>query len=137
MGQKTNPTQSNDLSKWIVPILVALISACAALIASGKIPNPFKQTATPTAVEPTIEYVGEVLDANTLLPIDNAQVTLEIGGIPPIVYTDSTGKFVFKLPIKSPVSGRIRVDAPPYKRYVRNITISPDHPQIEEIHLTR
>jgi hypothetical protein len=82
------------------------------------------------------EYIGRILDANTLRPIANAKITLDLEGVSPVIYSDSEGTYRFKVAIKSPVSGQIRVDAPGYQVYTRNITISPEFTTMEDIRLT-
>ncbi len=82
------------------------------------------------------EYIGRVLDANTLHPVAGAKVTLDLEGVPPIVYTDSEGVYRFKVAIASDISGQIKVDAQGYQVYTRNITIRPDLKNIEDIRLS-
>lgn len=82
-----------------------------------------------------MQYVGRVIDAGTLLPISGAKVTLDLQGVPPVVYTDSEGVYQFNLLINNTVSGRIKVDAQGYVSYTRNISLSPDLNQIEDIRL--
>jgi len=83
------------------------------------------------------EYVGRIIDVNTQQVIAGAKITLDLAGVPPIVYTDSEGVYRFGVVIKSDVSGQIRVDAQGYQVYTRNITISPDIKIIEDIRLVQ
>lgn len=81
------------------------------------------------------EYVGRVVDINTQLPIGSAKVTLDLDGKTTIVYTDSEGIYQFNLISISNRSGQIRVDAPGYRVYTRNITIDLENTNIEDIRL--
>jgi len=83
------------------------------------------------------EYVGRVIEINSQQPIVGAKITLDLQGVPPIVYTDSEGIYRFKVVVHSEITGRVRVDAEGYQTYTRNITISPDIKTIEDIRLTR
>ena len=82
------------------------------------------------------EYLGHVLDTNTLEPIAGAKITLTLQGVPPIVYTDSEGVYRFTVAIDSSISGQVRVDAPGYQVYTRTIAISTERKTIEDIRLT-
>ena len=82
------------------------------------------------------EYVGRVIDVNTQQAVTGAKVTLDLEGVPPIIYTDSEGVYRFKVAIDSNISGQIRVDAEGYHIYTRNIEISPALKTIEDIRLT-
>jgi len=82
------------------------------------------------------EYIGRVIDVDTRQPIAGAKITLDLEGVPPIVYSDSEGVYRFTVAIESNISGQIRVDAQGYQVYTRNITISPDIKTIEDIRLT-
>src|SRR6266498_4907588 len=81
------------------------------------------------------EYIGRVIDASTLQPMAGAKITLDLEGVPPVVYTDSEGVYKFNVVIKSNISGQIRVDAKGYETYIRNIQLSPDIQTIEDIRL--
>jgi hypothetical protein len=82
------------------------------------------------------EYVGRVININSQQAIVGAKITLDLEGVPPIVYSDSEGVYRFKVAIDNDISGQIRVDAQGYQVYIRNITISPDIKTIEDIRLT-
>ncbi len=83
-----------------------------------------------------VQYLGRVLDVNTQQPIAGAKITLDLQGVPPIVYTDSEGVYQFKVALSVELNGRVRVDAPGYEVYSRNISLNPDLPTIEDIRLT-
>lgn len=83
-----------------------------------------------------IEYVGRVIEMNSQQPIVGAKVTLDLQGVPPIVYTDSEGIYRFKVVIQANISGQIRVDAQGYQVYTRYISLSSRQTTIEEIRLT-
>lgn len=121
--------QRRSLFMVVLTIVAALItvflSACNRF---GATPSPDDSAAT--------EYVGHVMDANTLQPIANAKITLTLEGVPPVVYTDSEGIYRFKVSIQSDMSGQIRVDAQGYQVYIRNITISPTLYRIDDIRLS-
>ena len=83
-----------------------------------------------------IEYTGRVVNVDSQQPIAGAKVTLDLQGISKIVYTDSEGVYRFKVAIESTVGGQVRVDAPGYQVYTRNITISPQQNTMEDVKLT-
>jgi hypothetical protein len=111
-------------------IMVAILALIGVLVTA------YLQYANRPSQSPDTEYVGRVLDANTLQPIAGAKITLDLEGVPPIVYTDSEGVYRFKVQINSDISGQIRVDALDYQVYLRNITISRDRTRMEDIRLT-
>ena len=91
---------------------------------------------TPTLKSPVqVEYIGRVVDSKNLQPIENAQVSLDVEGVPPIVYTDSEGIYRFTLALDSAISAQVRVNAPNYQPYARNITVDPADTSIEDIRL--
>jgi formylglycine-generating enzyme required for sulfatase activity len=118
------------MAAWI-GIIGTLIIACVTLVVPfiehwlGE-QNPSKE----------IEYVGRVIDGYNQQPISGARVSLALEGVPPIVYTDNQGIYVFKIAIKSKISGQVRVDAQGYQIYIQNISISPNIQTIEDIRLT-
>lgn len=83
-----------------------------------------------------IEYIGHVIDADTLEPIANAKITLALEGVPPMVYTDNEGIYRFNVEINSNSSGQVTVDADGYQKYTRNIVLSANTKIIEDIRLT-
>jgi len=83
-----------------------------------------------------IEYVGRVIDINSQQPIAGAKITLDLQGVPLIVFSDSEGVYRFKVPVTSRSSGQIRVDAQGYPVYTRNINLSSRQTTIEDIRLT-
>jgi hypothetical protein len=111
-----------------IPIIVAIIGLIGTLISNywSKEPTTLQE----------IEYVGRVIDSTTKEPIVDAEVSLALEGVPPVVYTDSQGVYVFKVSIKSEISGQVRVDAQGYQTYTQNISISPDIKTIDDIRLT-
>jgi basic membrane protein A and related proteins len=82
-----------------------------------------------------LEYIGRVMDNNSLQPIAGAKVSLDLTGVPSTVYADSQGVYVFKLALKSDISGQVRVDAQGYQTYIQNITISPQIQTIGDFRL--
>jgi hypothetical protein len=82
------------------------------------------------------EYFGRVIDTDTLQPISNAKITLDLEGVPPVVYTDSEGIYRFEVEIESKISGQIWVDAVNYQPYTRHITISTESNDLEDIRLS-
>lgn len=90
---------------------------------------------TPNSSQET-KYVGRVIDITNQQPIVGAKVSLTLAGVPPIVYTDSQGVYVFNIAIKSEISGQVRIDAQGYQTYIQNISISPEIKIIEDIRLT-
>ncbi len=82
------------------------------------------------------EYFGRIIDINTLQPISNAKITLDLEGVPPVVYTDSEGIYRFEVEIESKISGQIWVDAVNYQPYTRHITISIESNNLEDIRLS-
>lgn len=115
------------------PIIVAIIGLIGTLVLGY-----WQFVLKPDKTDPTneTEYIGRVLDVNTQLPIAGAKITLDLEGVPPIVYTDSEGVYRFKVVIESVISGQIRVDAQGYQVYTRNISLSSRLTTIEEIRLT-
>jgi hypothetical protein len=86
--------------------------------------------------EQQTEYIGRILDSRTRNPIRSAKVTLEFRGAPPIVYTDSEGVYRFSLILGTEsTSGRVRVEADGYTSYDRNITLTFNNLQLEDIRL--
>jgi hypothetical protein len=68
---------------------------------------------------------GRIFNAANDLPIPNAKVALEMSGIVLVHYSDSEGFFSFSPGSSSEgSSGLITVDAPGFRRFVRNIQIT-------------
>lgn len=82
------------------------------------------------------EYIGRVIDVHTQQVIVGAKISLDLEGVPPFVYSDSEGIYRFEVSIASKISGQIRVEAPGYEVYTRNISISPENNALEDIRLT-
>lgn len=114
-------------------IIVAIIGLISALVL-GYWQFALKPNRQNKIIE--TEYIGRVIDINSQQPIGEAKITLDLQGVPPIVYTDSEGVYRFKVDIESNISGQIRIDARGYQVYTRNITISPEIRTIEDIRLT-
>lgn len=114
-------------------IVVAIISLIGTL-ALGYWQFVLKPNQAQTAIE--TEYIGRVIDANTQQAIVGAKITLDLIGVPPVVYSDSEGVYRFKVAINSDISGQIRVDAQGYQVYTRNINLTSRFTTIEDIRLT-
>ena len=83
-----------------------------------------------------LEYVGRVIDAETLRPVPNAQVSFSFVGAPPVAYTDSNGVYTFLVPIENePVSGRITILADGYEPFVLNVSLRTDTLTIQDVRL--
>jgi formylglycine-generating enzyme required for sulfatase activity len=120
-----------------VTITAAWIGIIAAVIlAVASIAVPFIEEMLRNSARQEIKYIGRVLDDTNQQPVAGAKVTLDFVGVPPVVYTDSEGVYRFDLSIASDVSGIVRVDAPGYQPYTRNIILSPKQQDIEDIRLT-
>lgn len=126
----TTQRRSVGITAAWIGFIAIMISSCAVIAV------PFIEKLLNASSNPEVEYLGRVLDENTLKPITGAKVILDIQGVPPIVYTDSEGVYRFKLAIESDVSGQIRVDAEGYEIYTRNITIFQTKSQLEDVRLT-
>jgi formylglycine-generating enzyme required for sulfatase activity len=116
-----------------VGIIAAAIIALIGVLVTAYFQNRSQTPGRGQSVE--TEYIGRVIDASTLQPIANAKISLDLEGVPPVVYSDSEGVYHFKVNIQSELSGRLRVDAANYQTYTRNITISPEIKNIEDIRL--
>jgi len=110
----------------IIGVLIIAIATIAVPFIEKLLNNPSEE----------IEYVGRVIDNTNQLPIAGAKVTLDLQGVPPVVYTDSEGVYRFNVVIDSDISGQVRVDAQGYQVYTRNISLSPYRTIIEDIRLT-
>jgi hypothetical protein len=117
-------------------LLLAVLAIIATLIAAFLSGHDWFTPDPPPGESREIEYVGHVMDANTLQPIANAKITLTLEGVPPVVYTDNEGIYRFKVVIQSEISGQVRVDAQGYQVYIRDITISPAVNRIDDIRLS-
>lgn len=82
------------------------------------------------------EYIGRVVDINTQQTIADAKVSLDLEGVPPIVYTDNEGVYRFKLTVYSTITGQVKVEAKGYQTYTRNISILASDNTIADIRLT-
>jgi hypothetical protein len=113
-------------SRVIIGIACLFILSCLPTSPSGTEQSPQAET----------EYVGRIIDSNNQQPIAGAEVSLDLAGVPPVVYTDSQGVYKFNVSISAAISGQIRVNAPGYQVYTRNVTIFPEIKTIEDIRLT-
>ena len=122
-------------------LLVVLISASATVLVGffQYVLLPLLQAKTPTEVmktptDITRPFVGRVTDKQTGKSIDGAKVSLEGKGLPPVMYTDSEGRFSFRI---TPDLDQIKiiVDAPGYKIFERLINPS-EKAEPEDIRLT-
>jgi hypothetical protein len=122
-----------------VGAIISTIAACI-VIAFYTVPPASKdREVDPTIPAETpfeIEYVGRVIDIHSQQPVFGAKVTLDLQGVPPVVYTDSEGIYRFKVEIQTDISGQIRVDAQGYQVYTRYISLSSRQTTIEDIRLT-
>lgn len=71
----------------------------------------------------TSTFVGRVTNEATGKVIEAAKVSLEARGLPPVIYTDSEGRFSFAL-AADVHEIRIRVDAQGYRPFERRINVS-------------
>lgn len=128
---KSKPVGRRTRKKVDPQIIVALIGLVGVLVVGFLQFGPEPPESTTSK-----EYVGRVLNADTQKPIPSAKISLDLEGVPPIVYTDSEGVFRFKVAIASSVSGRVNIEAPGYQLYSRIISISPDNLILEDLRLT-
>lgn len=106
---------SSENNSW-VQIVVALIGAIAVILVGywqffRKPPDDNQK------------FVGRVVDEKTEQSIRRAKITLEVKGIPPVIYTDSEGVFTFPFEGSSSTI-RLRVEADGYEKFDRFITPS-------------
>ena len=71
----------------------------------------------------TSTFVGRVTNEATGKVVEAAKVSLEAKGLPPVIYTDSEGRFSFTLGA-GVHEIRIRVDAQGYRPFERRINVS-------------
>jgi hypothetical protein len=121
-------------------VIVAIIGAIGVIVVGywQFVWRPSQQLMVTTPASQQVEYVGHVLDINTGNPIEQAEVTLDYQGAPPIVYSDSHGIYRFTITIQgnqSQLDGRVRIRADDYENYDRNITLYVNNPNIEDIRL--
>ena len=130
MARKKGLTKSQKVTLW-----VAAIGAIGAIIAAliGIIPDLSQRPSTTVAL---VEYSGRVIDSTSGTPVDGAKVTLDTAPVPIVRYTDSEGVFLFVLPTERlPLSVTITVSHRGYTPYTRNIHLTANNAQLEEIHL--
>jgi hypothetical protein len=80
-----------------------------------------------------IKYAGRVVDINTNKAIRGAKVSVETKGVPQVYYTDSDGIFYLEIS-KQMDTPRVRVEAPGYEVFDRNVSIT--RTGLEDIRLT-
>ncbi len=136
-GRKPNP---RPFRLWMAFYFSATFSIAFGAFAAFSPAKLEIMAVTPQAAlsssEDEFEYVGRVIDIVNQQPIAGAKVTLDVQGVPPVVYTDSEGVYRFTLTTGLEISGQIRVDAEGYEVYIRNITISQKKSQLEDVRLT-
>lgn len=72
-----------------------------------------------------INYIGRVIERNTLVPIGGAKVSLDFQGTPSVVYTDVEGVYKFRIDLvgSNILEGQVWIEANGYKRYNRLIKL--------------
>lgn len=111
-------------------MLVAVLQFVFLPLLTAKTPNDNSRIST----DITRLFVGRVADERTGKSINGAKVSLEGKGVPPVIYTDSEGRFSFA--ITSDLNQiKIRVDAEGYKSFDRLISPSAKA-EPEDIRLT-
>jgi hypothetical protein len=125
------------------PVTIAIIGVISTIITviGTIVVAKMSQGATPTPIATVgflpVQYVGRVFDTSTLMPVSNAEITLEIPGMMPrITYTDTVGTYFYNLALTGQADGKVRVNATGYDTYSRNISISPSLVSLEEIRLS-
>jgi len=117
----------------ITQIIVAIIGAVAAIVVGywqfGR--------QSPNRIPSRMEYVGKVIDMAGN-PIVGAEVSLEVKGVPLVVYTDSQGVYRYSLSLgEEQTTARVQVRAAGYRFFERNVVLKADASQIEDIRLSR
>ena len=116
------------------PIIVALIGAGASLLL-GYLQFCRNPDVPPVVAPEQRQFTGRVIDAESGNKIRGATVSLEIRGVPPVLYTDSEGIFSFSLK-NAPETVRLVIEAKDYQKYDRRVDVDTSS-SVEEIHLTR
>jgi ABC-type amino acid transport substrate-binding protein len=131
----TRPNVSTDNNWWFLPIITAFVPIVVAILNPElvkTIADWIKGKQPAKSTKPNI--TGRVLNIKTGAWIAGAKVSLDVGGIPVIGFTDAEG--VFEFPPQNSGDGiRIRVDAEGYEMYERRIDMS-NHKGIIDIRLT-
>jgi len=126
MPKRKNDNKANLITK----ILIAVITVAGTVLVGY-----WQFVYKPDESIEKFTYVGRVKDAETGAPIKGAKITLDIKGIPPVVYTDSEG--IYKCSIYysgEKLEGRIHVKKEGYIEYDRLITLGTDL-EIEDIRM--
>jgi hypothetical protein len=123
MEKKTSPHMTLLEKVW-VPIIVALIGACA-LVIVAILSN--RNAATPPPTD-AFTYPVRVQARDTGAFILNAEVTIEVRGKAPLDdITDSNGLVRIDIPSShAGQRGRLIVEATGYKRYTQEIDLKKD-----------
>ncbi len=116
-------------------IIILAIIGLAGILAAGC--RPSTPTISPKVAPFEIEYIGRVVDVDTQQTIAAAKVSLDLEGVPPIVYTDNEGVYRFKITIGSMITGQVKVEADGYQTYTRTISITASDRTITDIRLIR
>ncbi len=120
-AQSASPKPDQELSKnhWVQISIAAIGAVSATLIGYWQFSGSGEKSPAPSATNEHPEFVGRVVDETTEEEIRRAKIILEGEGIPPEVYTDSSG--IFKFPLESSSDVRVRVEAEGYENYDRLI----------------
>jgi len=132
-GRKKFSTQET------VQIILAVIAAISAIgVAYFQFGSKPSEPPAPTDGASAIQYSGRILDAATQKPIANAKITFDAPGpSPQVAYSDAEGVYIFNVAHSdNQLSGRIRVDVNGYEIYNRNISLSADILNLEDIRLS-
>lgn len=125
------------LTKEMVPIIVAIIGVAGTL---GVGYFQFVWKPSHAAAQAIVnQYSGRILDAASQQPVVNAKITLYVPGLAPqIDYTDTEGAYLFTLTLsENQRSGRVRVEAPGYDPYDRNISLSTNLLTLGDLRLSK
>jgi len=132
--RQSSDKTSVDSTAIMVAVIAAIATVTAAYLQFVWRPSQQVGRSTPT-VRPA-EYVGRVLDSSTKAPIHGAKVALSFRGVPSIIYTDSEGIYRFTISFEGErLAGQVRVEAPGYDRYDRNVTLVMGNLDVEDIRL--
>ena len=114
--------------------IVLAIIALVGVLAAGC--GPSTPTISPKTAVLETEYLGRVVDSDTQQAISGAKVSLDLVGVPPVVYTDNEGVYRFRIAINSTITGLVKVEAEGYKTYTRTISITTGDDTITDIRMS-